>query len=428
MPFVRTCVFATTLSLLSGVTPSWAQNQCTALIQNGLYNTYRTTTGSSSLTVAQSNFCTAYQSYKQNHVAAGLSGSYGILSGNANASIEQIEAVGSALCTASFSQASASANLEKYATIVDPNITAAFTKCVEASNHGLIYNLQPFANNPNVLTISASYIGQGHTQAQHVDSITINQETPLDSLQKVTCDGKLFAEGTKSGGVDLDPNTLSMTCTRSRVSGDASSFAYMGKQVYFGPVRIAVDTNLGSIAADMPEIPVSKPPSPEVLVPIKTIVAFGGTSEPDGWKICDGRSVSRTEYANLFRVIGIAHGSGDGVSTFNLPDYRGRFLRGLSTDADGRDPDRAARTAAQNGGNAGAAVGSIEQDALASHDHPATYDGQLIAQNPAAPVASGFTQGDKYQNTGYGKVTIGKTGGSETRPVNAAVVFLIKVK
>ena len=49
----------------------------------------------------------------------------------------------------------------------------------------------------------------------------------------------------------------------------------------------------------------------------------------DNWFLCDGQEVSRITYASLFEIIGTNFGEGDGVTTFNLPDYRGKFLRGL---------------------------------------------------------------------------------------------------
>lgn len=65
------------------------------------------------------------------------------------------------------------------------------------------------------------------------------------------------------------------------------------------------------------------------LVPVGAILPYGGTSAPSGFLMCDGSAVSRTTYANLFAIIGISYGSGDGVNTFNLPDYRDRtvFMR-----------------------------------------------------------------------------------------------------
>ncbi len=67
-------------------------------------------------------------------------------------------------------------------------------------------------------------------------------------------------------------------------------------------------------------------------VPTGAIMAFDLTTPPDGWLLCDGRAVSRTTYAALFAAIGTRHGSGDGSSTFNLPDMDGLFIEG-TTDA-----------------------------------------------------------------------------------------------
>jgi plastocyanin len=65
------------------------------------------------------------------------------------------------------------------------------------------------------------------------------------------------------------------------------------------------------------------------LTPPGTITAFAGNTIPVGWKICDGSAISRTSYDDLFIAIGINWGQGDNSSTFNLPDLRGRFLRGV---------------------------------------------------------------------------------------------------
>lgn len=71
---------------------------------------------------------------------------------------------------------------------------------------------------------------------------------------------------------------------------------------------------------------------PRVLISKTSITgevkAFAGTLAPEGYLFCQGQAVSRTTYVELFAAIGIAHGQGDGSSTFNLPDYRGQFLRG----------------------------------------------------------------------------------------------------
>ncbi len=63
--------------------------------------------------------------------------------------------------------------------------------------------------------------------------------------------------------------------------------------------------------------------------PTGAISMYAGTEAPAGWLMCDGSEVSRTEYADLFAVIGTAYGAGDGATTFCVPDLRGRFALGV---------------------------------------------------------------------------------------------------
>jgi microcystin-dependent protein len=64
-------------------------------------------------------------------------------------------------------------------------------------------------------------------------------------------------------------------------------------------------------------------------VPVGSVTAFAGSSAPSGWLLCGGQTVSRTLYSGLFLTIGTTYGSGDGSTTFALPDLRGRVPAGL---------------------------------------------------------------------------------------------------
>ncbi len=61
---------------------------------------------------------------------------------------------------------------------------------------------------------------------------------------------------------------------------------------------------------------------------IGEVRTYAGPTAPEGYLLCQGQAVSRTTYSALFSVLGTSHGQGDGSTTFNLPDYRGTFLRG----------------------------------------------------------------------------------------------------
>lgn len=90
------------------------------------------------------------------------------------------------------------------------------------------------------------------------------------------------------------------------------------------------------------------------------VAAFDMPNAPEGWLKRNGANVSRTTYAKLFAVIGTRYGAGDGVTTFNVGDSRGVFLRALD-DGRGLDP---ART-----------LGSLQQGQNLSHTHTASTAG-----------------------------------------------------
>lgn len=69
--------------------------------------------------------------------------------------------------------------------------------------------------------------------------------------------------------------------------------------------------------------------------PVGSIQAYGGTTAPSGWLLCQGQAVSRTEYAELFKAIGTAFGTGDGSTTFNVPDLRETVPVGSGTRESG---------------------------------------------------------------------------------------------
>lgn len=78
-----------------------------------------------------------------------------------------------------------------------------------------------------------------------------------------------------------------------------------------------------SISVDYQTVPAS--------IPTGMIAFFHASTPPDGWLPCNGQNVSRTTYANLFSVIGTTYGSGDGSTTFKLPNLHHRFLEGTTT-------------------------------------------------------------------------------------------------
>lgn len=70
---------------------------------------------------------------------------------------------------------------------------------------------------------------------------------------------------------------------------------------------------------------------PSSEAPTGVVQAFAGSTTPQGWLLCDGSAVSRTDYAALYAVIGTTYGAGDGTDTFNLPNLVDKFVEGSAT-------------------------------------------------------------------------------------------------
>jgi microcystin-dependent protein len=139
-------------------------------------------------------------------------------------------------------------------------------------------------------------------------------------------------------------------------------------------------------------------------VPSGSLVAYGGAAAPSGWLLCDGSAVSRTTYASLFTAISTTFGVGDGSSTFNIPDLRGRVIAGQ----DDMGGSAASRLTTAGSGVDGATVGAVggsqthtlTTTQLASHAHGEQVwnsdTGAVVAaygvsgvSGTQAPIASG---------------------------------------
>lgn len=99
--------------------------------------------------------------------------------------------------------------------------------------------------------------------------------------------------------------------------------------------------------------------------PVGSISLFAGTTAPSGWLICDGSAVSRTTYANLFSVIGTTYGTGDGSTTFNIPDLQGRVPVGYKSS------DTSFDTIGETGGEK---THTLTVDEIPSHHHDVGWD------------------------------------------------------
>jgi microcystin-dependent protein len=175
--------------------------------------------------------------------------------------------------------------------------------------------------------------------------------------------------------------------------------------------------------------------------PTGSIVAYTMPTSPYGWLICDGSEISRGEYPQLFNVIGTTFGDGDGITTFQLPDYRGAFLRGAGNNG--------------NSNHTGPSLNQQQTDSLGVHKHTAqstvndpghrhtqhsinddfncsgTYGGNYsVPSFPQSDSAGSITWTNNIDASGTGitvSTTVDTCGNTvETRPYNFGINWIIK--
>lgn len=172
--------------------------------------------------------------------------------------------------------------------------------------------------------------------------------------------------------------------------------------------------------------------------PAGMIIPFAGPAEniPEGWLLCDGAELSRSDYNNLYKAIGVCWGTGDSTTTFNLPDLRGMFLRGVSGNS-GNDADADSRIVLKdNGGNTGNNVGSYQGDAIRNITGSCgTFGGESRGDLPDSGALwreTGVSKntGSDGNGTGIRSVNIDVSRvvpvGNDNRPKNVYVTYIIK--
>jgi len=161
-------------------------------------------------------------------------------------------------------------------------------------------------------------------------------------------------------------------------------------------------------------------------VPAGSVFTFATSTVPSGYLECNGAAVSRSTYASLFSSISTTWGTGDGSSTFNLPDLRGQFVRGWDNSA---------------GVDSGRSFASSQTDQNKQHTHSVTDPGHFHTTNvdnsnlfPAnGGVTIGFGGAGGYPATNFGQmsttttgISLANQGGTEVRVKNYALMYVIK--
>lgn len=153
--------------------------------------------------------------------------------------------------------------------------------------------------------------------------------------------------------------------------------------------------------------------------PTGSVMSYAGAVAPSGWLLCDGSAVSRTDYAALFDVLGAAYGAGNGTTTFNLPNLKGRTPVG--------------RDAAQTefdvlGETGGEKAHTLTVAEMPSHRHdvkaPSSANG---ANQIMVPTYAGTGTKDGASNTGQPTEAIGGGGAHNNMPPYVVLNYIIKI-
>lgn len=148
------------------------------------------------------------------------------------------------------------------------------------------------------------------------------------------------------------------------------------------------------------------------------IYMFAGSTPPEGFLLCDGSNISRTTYSDLFDVIGVSYGQGDGSTTFNIPELQGRVIVGASIN----------HVLAETGGEEFHTLISSEIPAhshtVPSHGHSSTIKATTPALNHSItqPAFSYMAPGSTANRVKTGSSGFyGTTSTNATRSANLAI-------
>lgn len=136
------------------------------------------------------------------------------------------------------------------------------------------------------------------------------------------------------------------------------------------------------------------------------VLPFAGAAAPEGWMLCYGQAVSRTAYAHLFSVIGTAFGAGDGTTTFNLPDLRGR-VPGGKDDMGGTAAGRLTTAGSGVNGAALGGAGGAQTHTLTTAQMPAHAHGVTDPTH----THTVYDPGHSHSVQGWNQTGFDNTGG-----------------
>lgn len=207
----------------------------------------------------------------------------------------------------------------------------------------------------NALTLAASSDFTTYADGRIVSFKATATNTAATTLSVNGIGAKAIRKMTSAGEAAIDAGDITNGYTYVVRYSETANSAAGAWLLDWAPKPAAINTNL--------------------YVPVGAVTDFAGTSAPSGWLLCYGQAISRTTYSALFTAISTTYGVGDGSTTFNVPDARGRVSAGKD-DMGGASANRLTN---QSGGldgdtlgaTGGAETHTLTEAQLAAHTHAA---------------------------------------------------------
>ena len=426
--------------LLAVAVASRAQDSadsCNVLLRHGIFDSFRSNNIQASDSIISSKICDKYNSLKQTGFGAGATVDIPLVaSGSASFSSQSLEAIGKVLCEAASSVVDAQAAQSQASQFIDRAAVDAWAACVKQYDKPSgLRSITTFREDDQAfISISIRYVDpEGNAGQQQVKNITLDPLEAfgcVDQSQEVcsACHDDLWEETRKGGHPNLTSAFLTISCSRRFPANPVK----IGDATFLAPAAtIVLHTTAGDVVRNLAAVPAPLPPQPPPVIPPGTVVAYAVDVDSKslvGWLPCDGRSLKKNDFPQLFAAIGNIYGdgkdptSGKKIGDFNVPDYRGFFLRavdaGRGIDPDAEQPN-VRRTPAPGGSALG--VGSIQADALKQHSHK-IHIGPRLGGQPGAVAGTDDGKGVMFDDPFLPETV----GGPETRPRNMAVNYIIK--
>jgi hypothetical protein len=287
------------------VSPLVAQNDCIGLLQHGIYDTFRQTSGNMTATAYKADLCQSYSKLQTDRKAGAVQAHYGLAGGEGNYTSDQLDQLGESMCASTANNTYSQADLNTFQQVIDPSAVSAYKACISQNSSGLKTKTTIRETDAGQMTLDMYYIAPvGGSPNVAITKIDITPST-------FKCSGPLWdMQGTSSR---IDTHLYSMSCTRA-----IKQIPDPGSDILAPSATVAVLTDVGSTTVNFAPIKTGPPPIPDL--PIGAVISFFLSPKEiqnlaPKWIPADGTTINTAT---------------SGCNGQKLPDLQDRFVLGGS--------------------------------------------------------------------------------------------------